>query len=201
MTVSPRVSLIVSSHNRPLALRLLLTSLQLQTELSWETIVTDNSDKENAYVIQLEIERVDDPRIRYIYTGDRAANCYCSADMAVPQAKGEWLGFPSDDGYYCPWYLERMLRCAQQHGPSTALVYCNVVLGSAAAHPALDTHPRCCEIDKTTFLVRRDWFERVGGFGAENVGLPAPSDGLFIEKLIAQGIDHAKVGELLCVHN
>lgn len=197
--MNPLCTFIVSSHNRPVELRLTLACLQLQTERNWEAIITDNSDSNLASLSEREVLRFPDLRIRYEYTGGRAANPYRSAEIGAALATGTWLAFPSEDGYFCPWYLERMLKKADAE--NLDLVYCDTVIGNPWVHRCLSVQPVIGNIDKTSFVVRREWFCKMGGFNVENVGGPAPSDGIFIEKSVAAGARHAKVSEVLCVHN
>ena len=196
---TPVCTFVVSAFNRPVELKLCLLSLVCQSRVDWSAIVTDNAmDSTYRDLNRDAVEWVGDPRIQYAYTGDQAKNCYISANIGAQEAEGEWLAFPSDDGYVCPWYLERMLRRAAD----LDLVYCDIVLGSAQSHRFLSQQPRCCEIDKTGFSVRREWFNRVGGFVIENVdGGASTADGQFIERVVAAGARHGKVDEVLVVHN
>lgn len=197
--MTPKVSFIVSSHNRPIELRLLLACLLLQSERNWEAIVTDNSDTNLAPLVEAEVLRFPDPRVRYLYTGNKANNPYRSADIGAAASIGAYLVFPSEDGYMIPWFLERMLRKAE--GEALDLVYCDTVLGNPWVHRCLSVQPVIGNIDKTSFAVRREWFDKVGGFNVENVGGPAPSDGIFVEKLVAAGARHGRVDECLVIHN
>ena len=139
-----------------------------------EAIITDNSDSNLASLSEREVLRFPDLRIKYEYTGGRAANPYRSAEIGAALATGTWLAFPSEDGYFCPWYLERMLKKADAE--NLDLVYCDTVIGNPWVHRCLSVQPVIGNIDKTSFVVRREWFCKMGGFNVENVGGPAPSE-------------------------
>ncbi len=191
---------IVSAFNRPTDLKLCLLSLVLQSRTDWSAIVTDNANSSTHRDLNEEAVRwVGDDRISYLYTGDRANNCYWSANLGAVEATGTWICTPSDDSYYSPRFLERMLRGTAD---DLDLIYCDMAWGGPALpYRILDVQPRCCEIDKTGFLVRREWFQKVGGFGQANEALPSVADGELVEKLVAAGARHGKVAELLATHN
>ena len=66
----------------------------------------------------------------------------------------------------------------------------------------MDVAPQLCCIDKTGFLVRRDAFLAVGGFPEKDPrGVPTGCDGKLAEALVAAGVAHGKVQEVLVVHN
>ena len=134
-----------------------------------------------------------DPRIRYDWHPDE--NLYVSAERGISLAEGDWCAFPSDDGYYCPWFAERMVKAAIEN--NWALVYCDIVLGGPSRHFLLQQNPHKCAIDKTGFLVRKHWCD---GFDSKFTNYQE-SDGIFIEKLIGRGIQHGAVREILAVHN
>src|ERR1700688_4633721 len=143
---------IVSAFNRPTELKLCLLSLVLQTRIDWLAIVTDNANSSTYRDLNEEAVRwVGDDRIRYTYTGDRANNCYASAEIGASMVAGGWLCFPSDDSIYCNDFLERMLEVEQD----LDLVYCDVLYDRrlAGRRAVLSTEPREGAIDKTCFAV------------------------------------------------
>lgn len=190
--MTPEITYIVSAEQRPVALALMLGSLVLQTHEEWEAIVTDiafNPVIANKHELVCSI----DTRIRYLRSG--AENLYGAAEEGVAAATGEWLCFPSDDGYYCPWFGERMLKAARDN--DWDMVYCDIVMGGAQCHRVLGAKPSRCNIDKTNFMVRRDWFD---AFDSKLTDYQQ-SDGIFVEKLVGRGIRHGRLAEVLCVHN
>jgi hypothetical protein len=142
---------------------------------------------------------VGDDRISYLYTGKDSRSPYHSAEAGARVSESIWLAFPSDDSYFVPEFLERMLEFVDD----VDLRYCDILYDRrlAGRRGVLCTEPRVCAIDKTSFLVRREWFDKVGGFAGENRPFPCPADGEFIEKLVAAGARHERVAECLLVHN
>ena len=199
------ISFIITAFNRPLALRTCLSSLCQQTVTDWEAAVMDNSVPgpdldEHARLCEM------DRRIRYHYVRTHTAidinqsnhthSLYRATEMGAEFTFGEWLSFPSDDSYYCPWFAERMLRAAEKN--SWDLVYCDIVMGGSGGHHLLEARPKLCCIDKTNFLLRRSWFQ---GFPQGHGDSYPQADGLMIEELVSRGIRHGRVPEVMCVHN
>jgi len=195
----PRVSFIVSAFDRPASLRLCLSSLIIQTLPDLEIIVMDNSEDD---LVIYEHRRlcVMDRRIRHFSPkaeGMKFLNCYYSSEYAALNlAAGEWVGFPSDDSWYSPYYAEKLLWLADRS--DLELVYCNLIMESAGGNGVLNCEARACHVDKTNFLLKRSRFFPWPGKHPE--GLGSCSDGNLIDELAAQGIRHGKVPQLLAVH-
>jgi hypothetical protein len=56
-------------------------------------------------------------------------------------------------------------------------------------------------IDKTCYIVKREVFESIGGFPPGEDGDDWAADWWLVEKLIALGVSHGKLTQLLVVHN
>lgn len=186
---TPKVSLIVSTYHQPDKLACLLYALKVQTFAEFEVIVTDNSTDALAMNLNLKvIDHINDFRFRLLHT--KEADCYFAAERAVPQTVGEYLGFPSDDNYYVPGFLDLMMK------KSADLIYCDMVYDPryCGKWAAIDCQPRLGYIDKGGFLLRRELFK---GFPSDH----KLADGLMINQLVAAGITHAKAPGLLFIHN
>lgn len=197
------ISFVISAFNRPLALRTCLSSLVQQTHPDIEVLVVDNSDSSgmsdgNADECEMYSS------FKYLYTGRvteiedtmHKYSLYKATEIGVSQSTGDWLCFPNDDSYYCPWFAERMLHAAEKN--NWDLVYCDIVMGGSGGHHVLEAAPKRCCIDKTNFLLRRDWFQ---GFSHGHDEDYPQADGFMIEELVRRGIRHGRVPEVLVVHN
>ena len=185
-----RCSFIVSAFNRPQHLRCLLASLTIQSEQSFEVIVTDNSP--NAQNVPVINELHDS---RFCHVNAAKSNCYESANFGVTLAQGEYLCFPSDDNYYVPFFLELMLK------QKTDLIYCNMLHNPRSPHHhneyrVIDVRPQISAIDKGGFLILRSKFHP---FPWERSIIAA--DGMLIENLIQKGVSHSKAKGVLWIHN
>lgn len=202
------VSLIISAYERPNALRTCLSSVVEQTFTNWRALVVDNTARRRmSFANKRIVDDIADPRITYsnvssrTYIGDTPNasghkwSVYKATEAGVDQTEGGWLCFPSDDTYVVPWFLERML--AEATAQAWELVYCDLIAGSANGHWPMQVRPLRCCIDKTCFLLRREWFK---GFDHSPEAY-AQADGLLVEDLVARGIRHGRLGQCLCVHN
>jgi glycosyltransferase involved in cell wall biosynthesis len=203
--MKPRVSFIVSAFNRPNALNLCVASLRLQTCKEFEVIIADNSrDGMISFAHKQTARNMTEAQqfCKHISTAEAAGrDCYESANLAANVAKGEYLCFPSDDGYYAPRFLELMLM----HGSDSDLMYCNCIwdgrgYGKGEELIHLVVEPRRGKIDKGGFLVKREVFMKSGGFKGP-FGPERCEDGFFIERLIRSGVTHRKVDITGWIHN
>ena len=199
----PKLSWIIGAFNRPGRLRTCLASIADQTLTDWEAIVVDNSDNGDAILDQKHLCKID-TRIRYEHIGDRSFDArigirslYTATEIGVIMTTGEWLCYPNDDSYYAPWFAERMLKLAEDH--NLEFVYCDLVHGRPdIAHYALNCQPHACAIDKTNFIYKRSWYQP---FPHQFDGQYGVADGLLVNDLVARGIRHGKLPQLLVVHN
>ena len=184
-------SFIVSTYDRPAHLDLLLRSLRLQTCPDFEVLITDNAVGDQVAKNFSAVMAIGDQRFRYFEA--KQADCYYSANLGAAHAMGEYLCFPSDDGYYAPRFLELMLTAAPAD-----LIYCDCVYdGHGASYAPMETAPACGAIDKGGFLIKRDKFSGFEG----PPGVERAADGWLIEKMVREGINHAKVPGYMWVHN
>ena len=214
----PKLSFIIAAHSRPNALRTCLSSIVQQTFGDWEALVCDNAEFME-YVLHHCVLCEIDKRIQYYPTClnyDAKISQYHSSKWAAANvARGEWLCFPSDDSYYVFDFASKLLAAGETGlgcdiptggapGPLD-LVGCDFVWGRRDGNGGnvwtyCDFGPQVCHFDKTVFIVRREWFERIGWQG--DISIPNyPNDGLMAEKMVAEGARVGRVVEQLCVHN
>lgn len=198
----PKASFIVTAYERPAALRTCLSSIVQQTEQNWEVIVVDNSPDAGTCIVNEQVTKMSN-RIRYeavgamtMVTGQiHERSLYKATDIGVDLATSDWLVFPNDDSYYCPWFLERMLSAALMN--AWDLVYCDLIAGGPGGHWLLQARPKLCCIDKTNIMLRRSRY-----IGWPDAGTDyAQADGLMIEQLVKSGVRHGRVDQALAVHN
>lgn len=200
------ISFIVVAHENPSPLRTCLSSLLDQTTTEEEEIiVVDNSVGNTWTSLNRDLCQMSD-RIRYEWVAAstevdkeniRHKRClYTATEIGAELATGDWLCFPNQDSIYAPVFCERMLAAANKN--AWDLVYCDFVLGGPThKYFPVNVAPHVCAIDKTSFIVKREWFK---GFQAKWTNYEI-ADGLFIEDLVKGGIRHGRVDELLVLHN
>jgi len=201
----PELAWIIGSFNRPGRLRTCLCSIADQTFTDWEAVVVDNSDNEEAIEKNRAfVAYLADPRIRYEHVGERAfepligiRSLYTATDLGVPMTTAPWLVFPNCDSYYAPWFAERLLAKAKQD--DLEFVYCDFVHGRPdIMHYAFNAQPRGCAIDKCCFMLKREWYM---GWPEQLTGNYGVADGCLVNALVAKGIRHGKLSQILNVHN
>lgn len=199
----PKLSFIIGAFNRPYRMRTCLASIADQSFTDWEAVIVDNSDDPKAIELQREFAKID-PRIRYEHVGERAfdprvgiRSLYNASEIGVGMTTGEWVCFPNDDSYYCPWFAERLLNAAERE--NWEFVFSNIVIGRPdIEHYTLDCQPWACAIDKTCYMFKRGWFPAEWPGKLDQYGV---ADGILVNALVARGIRVGKVPQVLVVHN
>ncbi len=185
----PTVSLICLT-DRPLHLQHFLAMLALQTYQHWDLTVLDQGGNSCAHFYE-------DARIRWTAVPDRRDWGQTEKMSAVAKVTGEYVGFPNDDGYYCPAYLTQMVAAGQARAAD--LVYCDWVSAHDMGRDGYVPYqgaPVIGYLDVGGFLVRREVMLRHGWPDRGPTG-----DGVLIESLVKSGITHVRVPKTLYVKN
>src|SRR5689334_759596 len=94
---SPRVSLIITTYNRPEALAAVLRALDLQIERDFEVLIADDgSTDETRILLEGLRERVHFP-LRHVWQEDRGFRAARARNLAVAASGGEYLVFLDGD--------------------------------------------------------------------------------------------------------
>jgi hypothetical protein len=183
-----RVSVICLA-DRPDRLPCLYWSLVAQTLTTWRLLILHQGEADVLKHIPSPLPlNVDYRHVERLNDWGQTAKEQAAKDWA----KGEALMFPNDDAYYAPPALEKM-AIELERGADLAL--CGWVfdkLGYVPYAPA----PIVGRVDVGGFMVKRDWFLKVGWRDKSDVG-----DGRFIEALVAHGAKVAKVPAVVYVKN
>lgn len=108
-----RVSVIVSTYNRPDALSVVLDGLNAQTHGDFEVIIADDgSGKETRDMLQKIRERLCYP-LTYIWQKDKGFRAAKARNKAVAVSRGEYLIFLDGDCIPFPNFIEEHLRLAE----------------------------------------------------------------------------------------
>jgi Glycosyl transferase family 2 len=222
------LSLIVSAFNRPEHLKLCLQALYLQrTQYEFEILVTDNG-KLDAHRREVESQALTIARrdvgsralvssgypaltplplqsIRY-FGLNHGWDCYKAAEYAALHATGEFLGFPSDDNWYAPEFVERMLLAAYAH--DWELVYCDALFDPrwTGRYMIQECIPELVKGDKGGFFIKRTLFNSIGGFPRKMDsspwkpgGLGSSADRALIQEAASRA-PHGRVPEVMWFH-
>jgi hypothetical protein len=170
----------------------------VQTHRNIEVIVTDNAEGHCFKTLNKKV--CDDyflGNVTYINTA--LPSCYHSAEVGAEMAKGRFVVFPSDDSYYCPVFAEVMLKAMDER--ELDLLLCGVVYNGRwpdEPYHLMDVAARLNHVDKTSFMLKCSLFP---GFPDKGDGGSCAADGLLIDRLVAGGIRHDVINDILVVHN
>jgi glycosyltransferase involved in cell wall biosynthesis len=184
------VSLICAAFNRPQVLPVLLHCLRVQTHQDWECLVMDESPER----VNLDVvATINDDRIQHVPC-DRFNDWGQSVKrIGAEMSQGAVLGFPNDDAYYTPTYLERMAGTLKRD--KLGLVYCDWLFDIMGYVPWC-AQPVVGHIDVGGFLVTREAMKHVPWTGAHQT-----ADGEWVQAMVAAGIRHGKAPGVLYVKN
>jgi glycosyltransferase involved in cell wall biosynthesis len=135
----PKVSVIIPTYNREELIQRAVQSLLNQTNQDFEAFVIDDASTDNTAEV---IKRYKDNRIKYIRMPENKGQCV-TRNIAIKQARGEYIGFLDSDDEWMPEKIEKQLRVFERSGdPNLAAVYSGLVITD--------------EIQNKTFTVNRD---------------------------------------------
>lgn len=118
MKVSPKVSVIMNCLNCGRYLCEAIDSVYAQTYKDWEIIFWDNASIDNS----AEIVKSYDDRLKY-FRGDKTVPLYAARNLALKQAKGEYIAFLDCDDLWLSTKLEKQLKLFSRE--KVGLVFCN----------------------------------------------------------------------------
>ncbi len=167
------VSVCIGVFNREGTIRECLDSIFAQTYGNLEVIVADNASTDGT----VEIVRSYGPRIRMVRRETNSGMCSTTRNMAVREARGEYIAFLDSDDSWHPEKLAHQIRFMEAN-PTIPLchTYCNVMdaesrlLGirhegrlppTGRYFDALLDH---CWITISTVMMRRHLYEECGPF-------------------------------------
>ena len=115
----PKVSVIISTHNRADMLPRAVNSVLNQVYDDFEIIIVDDASSDDTQAV---IAGLYDPRIRSL-RHDTNRGHSASINTGISHAKGEYIAFLDDDDEWLPNKLERQVAVFQSSPPEVALVY------------------------------------------------------------------------------
>ena len=121
-----RVSVIMNVRNGAASLRAALDSVMAQTFLDWELIVWDDCSTDESANIVAEYQ---DSRIRYFLSPEDTP-LGRARDLAIRQARGEWLAFLDQDDVWLPGKLQKQMALVEGQ-PKIGIIYGRTVMFSA----------------------------------------------------------------------
>ncbi len=115
----PAVSVIMNCYNSSRYLREALDSVLAQTFADWELIFWDNRSTDDSAKI---FKSYTDKRLRYFMAPTHTV-LGRARNMAVGEARGEWLAFLDCDDLWVPQKLEKQIAVVREDTDEIGLVY------------------------------------------------------------------------------
>lgn len=112
------VSVVIATYNRAQQVKEAIDSVLAQSEPVREVIVVDDGSKDNTREQLLAYG----DRIRPFFQANGGASA--ARNLAMRNARGEWLAFLDDDDVWLPTKIEKQMDMVKQN-PRLGLVYCS----------------------------------------------------------------------------
>lgn len=168
MTAKPEFSLILATVGRSQELVRFFDSLAAQHFPGMEVIVVDQNQDDRldgpvAHARRLGIE------VRHLH--HYPPNLAAARNVGVEQARGDWLGFPDDDCWYGKELMATLSQRIDAKDKPSGVVIRWVEQGDPpVVAPALSWSRsaafRDVPVASITLFIRRELFDRIGGFDA-----------------------------------
>ena len=184
---SPKVSVILPNYNYARYLKERIRSVLKQTYTDFELLYLDDASKDESNEVAKEF--CSDPRFKMTCFTENSGKVYQRWNDGAALAKGEWLWFAGADDSADPKFLETLLSLAEKH-PTAAIIHCQIgtidsdgaIVGMRfAAIPEAEVRFQtdyfapgneetmrlaigCIFTTASAMLIRRDVFEKLGGF-------------------------------------
>ena len=111
---TPKVSVIVPTHNRADLLPRAVDSVLAQTYGDYEMVIVDDCSSDNTQDV---IAGFSDPRIRS-FRHDRNRGQSAAINTGIAHARGEYIGFLDDDDEWLPTKLEGQVALLEASSPT-----------------------------------------------------------------------------------
>lgn len=177
---SPLVSVIIPSKNRPDLVVSAVTSVINQTYANIEIIVVDDGS-----VVHLApvLHKIFSDKVLCV-RNDVGLGAPAARNAGARIASGQFIAFLDDDDLWVPSKLERQLSSFRTLGDDFGVVYCGydfivrdaIVLRKNCYHANFDLYITAlneCPVGSPTPLIRKKYFDMVGGFDSS---LPSCQD-------------------------
>jgi len=199
MTMNPLVSVIIPTYNGERYILQAVKSVLSQTYKNYEIIVIDDGSTDNTKQVLQPYQHL----IRYIYQKNQGAAIARNHGCRI--AKGEFLAFLDGDDFWEPQKLEQQITYFAEN-PDIDLVQSgwNLVNQNGEIISKITPWDYAPELDLATWVIyklvrpsalilRRHWWEKVGGFDHR---YPPTEDLDFVLRLALMGCKSAWLTEI-----
>lgn len=119
------VSIILPIYNGEKYMRKSIDSIIDQSYIAWELLIIDDGSTDNTHPIAMEYTKKDS-RIHY-YKNEQNMRLPRTLNRGFSLAKGDYLTWTSDDNYYYPTALEKMVHALTSQNKDFVFASCDVI--------------------------------------------------------------------------
>ena len=130
------VSIVIPTYNRAYIIAATIESALRQTYANVEVLVADDGSKDDTRAI---VERFTDPRVRYFWQPN--AGCPAARNLAIRNARGEFIALLDSDDRWMPWKLEAQVALLRAH-PEVGMVWTDMTAVTDAGELVEERHLR-----------------------------------------------------------
>ncbi|MBD1828744.1 glycosyltransferase [Microcoleus vaginatus GB1-A2] len=197
---TPRVSVIIPVYNCERYITIAIESVIAQTYQDWEVIVIDDGSTDSTSLVLNAYRDI----IQYVYQENQGAAI--ARNRGCELAKGEFLAFLDADDFFLPEKLAKQIACFDAD-PSLDMVQTGWLIVDEKGKdisPALpweyapqlnlETFVMYKYVRPSAMMLRREWWERLGGFDPR---FPPTEDLDFVLRLALKGCQCVWLKEIL----
>jgi len=206
----PRVSVILTSYNRPYWLDKAIRSIYEQKYQNWELLIIDDFSTQDEVIQIIRKWQIRDPRIKRLIVPRKVGFVSPLWNMGLDQARGDFVCFLDDDNMRRGEYLQELIRKALETRADITVCESSLIdsddrirIQNLRRHPIGSKQPdlgRLLQrnfIDSGEMLIKRDVFEKVGWF---DESLSTEEDWDFICRSVAKGMKFYFLSEPLALY-
>ena len=185
MNESIKVSVVIATYKRDKDLKRALESLAGQTYKGFEVVIVDDSAESEWQQKVREIVKLTEPSLNIkLITNEKNLGSAASRNEGIKNSSGEYITFLDDDDIYLPKKIECQLEDVIKSGADYALtdLYLYKDNGEIAerrtreyikkyeAHDLLRYHLLYHMTGTDTFMFKKEYLQKIGGFPPIDVG-------------------------------
>ena len=188
---NPKVSIILTSHNRPQLLTQAINSIFKQTIPDWELIIIDDFSTDNS-VLDVLKEAKKDPRARVFRTNYDVDNIAVLWNLALDRVKGKYIAFLDDDNRKKPTFCEEMSDFLDKHNQFEAVACFNQIIKDNILTEEVWDNPKHVNkyniinnnyVDSGCMMIRHSLINKIGWFDER---LRTAEDWDYVKRIVLQ---------------
>ena len=125
ITMGELVSIVLPIYNGEKYMRQSIDSVIAQTYTNWELLIVDDGSTDGTAAIAMEYAEKD-ARIRY-HKNPQNMRLPRTLNRGFSLAKGDYLTWTSDDNYYYPTAIEKMVNCLKNDQREFVFASCDII--------------------------------------------------------------------------